>query len=182
MATIRKRSVYDRYAVTEKYLYARARALTLRPNSLGVKLSADNQVYGAVIDMPMGASTLGTLVCLANGTANLYFNNGNGMLGEASKYRSVANASRSLIASMSQVLPVCERVIEFDLPASNCYYIYLLTRKGIYKTSFDPAKFSTMVFDEKTKLNRFAFFLAQKVMGELKNAQIKDNSHKSEAK
>ena len=44
MATIRKRSVYDRYAVTEKYLYSRARALTLRPNDLKVKLSADNQL------------------------------------------------------------------------------------------------------------------------------------------
>lgn len=174
MANMRRRSALDRYAVTEKYLYARARALTLRPNALGVKLSADNQVYGAVIDMPMG-STLGTLVCLANGTANLYFNDGNGVIGEASKYRSVSNVSRSVIASMTQVLPVCERVIEFDLPAANNYYVYLLTRKGIYKTSFDPSKFNASPNDEKTKIHRFAFFLTQKVLAELKTAQLKDN-------
>ena len=176
IATIRKRSVYDRYAVTEKYLYSRARALTLRPNDLKVKLSADNQVYGAVIDMPMGASRLGTLVCLVNGTANLYFNNGDGITGEASKYRSVANASRALIANMSQVLPICERVIEFDLPAANNYYVYLLTRRGIYKTSFDPSKFNPMLLDDKTRLNRFALFLSNKVMNELMNSQIKDKA------
>lgn len=177
MANIKRRSVYDRYAVTEKYLYSRARAITLRPNALGVKLSADNQVYGAVIDMPMGPDILGTLVCLANGSANLYLSNGGGMLQAASKYRSVANASRSLIASMSQVLPACERVIEFDLPSANRCFVYLLTRKGIYKTSFEPAKLSSAdMTDEKTKLNRFAYFLAQKVMGELRTAQIKDSS------
>lgn len=175
MANMNRRSALDRYAVTEKYLYARARALTLRPNALGVKLSADNQVYGAVIDMPMG-NTLSTLVCLANGTANLYFNNGNGVIGEAGKYRSVSNMSRSLISSMSQVLPACERVIEFDLPAANTCFVYLLTRKGIYKTAFDPSKFNENQDNENTKIHRFAFFLAQKVLGELKTAQLKDQA------
>lgn len=176
MATIRKRSVYDRYSVTEKYLYSRARALTLRPNALGVKLSADNQVYGAVVDIPMGPSRLATLVCLANGTANLYFNNGETISGLASKYRSVANAARSFTTSVGQVLPACERVIEFDLPASNNYYVYLLTRKGIYKTSFDPSKLNPITTDEKEKLNRFAYFIIQKTMGELSNAQVKEKA------
>ena len=182
MATIRKRSVYDRYAVTEKYLYSRAKALTLRPKELGVKLSSGTQVYGAVIDMPMGASTLGTLVCLANGTANLYLNNGNGILGAASRYRSVANASRSVVTSFAQILPSCERVIEFDLPSANNYYVYLLTKKGIYKTSYDPSKLNPMVLDETTKMHRFAHFLVQKVMGELSNAQLKDKAAKKSDK
>lgn len=176
MATIRRRSVFDRYAVTEKYLYARAKALTLRPNSLGIKLSHDTQVYGAVIDMPMGPSTLGTLVCLANGTANLYLNNGNSVAGEASKYRSVANAARSAVASFRQILPSCERVIEYDLPVSNTYYVYLLTKKGIYKMSYDPSKLNVMIADETVRTGRFAHFLIQQVMKELSAAQMKDKA------
>ncbi len=178
MATIRKRSVLDRYTVTEKYLYSRAKALTLRPNALGVKLSADNQVYGAVIDMPMPGNMLGTLVCLANGTANLYFNNGNSVSGLATKYRSVSNAARSMTSSIGQILPACERVIEFDLPPANQYYVYLLTRKGIYKTAFNPTKLSPITTDQNEQLQRFAYYIIRKTMNEVQNAQMKEQKNK----
>ena len=70
----KRRSPLNRYPVTQKYLEARAGAIF---SATDIKMTApESQVYGLVIDIPMGPNLLSTLVCYANGSANLFYNNG----------------------------------------------------------------------------------------------------------
>ena len=81
---------FERFNVCEPYLLARIKALRMPPAVIGLKLTDDKQVYSAVVDIPMGRGLLGTLVCLANGAVNLYFNNGNEYTGASTKYRNLS--------------------------------------------------------------------------------------------
>lgn len=169
---IRRTTGLDRYGVCESYLLNRIRGLSVTPMAVGVKCNADNQVYGAVIDMPMGQDLLTTLVVSMNGTANLFFNTGGGVLGLGQKYPQVSSAVLSFLVSAGQALPSCTRTREFDLPTKKDNYIYLLTRKGVYKMVLDP----TQMLTEKDKSKRFIFNLYQRVLTELQNAQIRDRN------
>jgi len=169
---IRRKSGLDRYGACEAYLSSRIRGLTIPPVAVGVKLNADDQVYGAVIDMPMGQDLLTTLVVLMNGNANLYFNNGGGVLGLGQKHQTVSSAVRAFLVNAGQALPSCERTREFDLPTHKTHYIYLLTRRGVYKMTLDPSQMLT----ETDKSKRFIFNMYQKVLTELRIAQMKEKS------
>jgi hypothetical protein len=163
----------ERYLVTEQYLMARRKALTMPPAVIGAKLTADDQVYSVVVDMTMGPNMLCTMVCLLNGTANLYFNNGESVVGLAAKHSLVAQAARSLNVSVGQSLKLCQRTSVFDLPpVSSIHYVHLMTRKGVYKTTIDPLTINS----SSDKMQQFIFFLYQKVMSEMRNAQIKDKA------
>lgn len=169
---IRRQSGLDRYGACEAYLSSRIRGLTIPPVAVGVKLNADNQVYGAVIDMPMGRDLLTTLVVLMNGTANLYFNTGGGILGLGQRHQTVSSTVRSFLVSAGQALPACKHTREFDLPTHNTNYIYLLTRRGVYKMELNP---TTMV-TEPDKSKRFIFTMYQRILTELRTAQMKDRA------
>ena len=71
----KKRSILDRYTASQKYIVSRGKALTFPASPFKKELKND-EVYGAVIDMPMSPTVLSTLVCFVNGAANLYFNLG----------------------------------------------------------------------------------------------------------
>jgi hypothetical protein len=165
---IRRQSGLDRYGACESYLSNRIRGLTVPPVAVGVKLNADDQVYGAVIDMPMGRDLLTTLVVLMNGTANLYFNTGGGVLGLGQRHQTVSSAVRSFLVSAGQALPSCTHTREYDLPTRKTNYIYLLTRRGVYKMELDPSQMLT----ETDKSKRFIFTMYQKVLTELRKAQM----------
>ncbi|MCC8069372.1 MAG: hypothetical protein LIO71_06460 [Ruminococcus sp.] len=169
---IRRQSGLDRYGACEAYLSSRIRGLTIPPVAVGVKLNADNQVYGAVIDMPMGRDLLTTLVVLMNGTANLYFNTGGGVLGLGQKHQTVSSAVRSFLVSAGQALPSCTHTREYDLPTHKTNYVYLLTRRGVYKMELEP---STML-TETDKSKRFIFSMYQKILTELRVAQMRDRA------
>jgi hypothetical protein len=169
---IRRTTGLDRYAVCESYLMNRIRGLSVTPMAVGVKCNADNQVYGAVIDMPMGQDLLTTLVVSMNGTANLFFNTGGGVLGLGQKYSQVSSAVLSFLVSAGQALPSCTKTREYDLPTKRDHYIYLLTRRGVYKMVLDPKEMAK----ETDKSKRFIFTLYQRVLNELQNAQRKDRA------
>ena len=71
----KKRSILDRYTASQKYIVSRGKALTFPASPFKKELKND-EVYGAVIDMPMSPTVLSTLVCFVNGAANLYFSLG----------------------------------------------------------------------------------------------------------
>ena len=169
---ITRQSGLDRYGACQAYLTSRIKGLTIPPVAVGVKLNADNQVYGAVIDMPMGQNLLTTLVVLMNGTANLYFNTGGGVLGLGQRHQTVSSAVRSFLVSAGQVLPSCQHTREYDLPTHKINYIYLLTRRGVYKMELDPSQMLT----ETDKSKRFIFTMYQKILTELRIAQMKDRA------
>lgn len=165
---------FERYNVCEPYLMARIKALRMPPAVIGVKLTDDKQVYSAVIDIPMGPNLLGTMVCLANGAVNMYFNNGASITNLSARHPSLAQTVRTFIASAGQSLPACERTSVFDLPLnSSAHYAHIMTRKGVYKTVIDPFHLEG---SDENKMKAFLLHLYQNVMNEIKNAQAKDQA------
>lgn len=161
----------ERYNVCEPYLLTRIKSLRMPPAVIGIKLTNDKQVYSAVIDIPMGPNLLGTLVCLANGAVNIYFNNGASITGLAARHPALAQSARSFLASAGQSLPVCERTSVFDIPMnSSLHYVHLMTRKGVYKTVINPMTAA----NEADKMRAFLLHLYQKVMNEVRIAQAKE--------
>ncbi|MCQ2464642.1 MAG: hypothetical protein MJ095_03560 [Oscillospiraceae bacterium] len=161
----------ERYNVCEPYLISRIKALRMPPAVIGVKLTDDKQIYSAVVDIPMGRGVLGTLVCLANGTVNIFFNNGSQITGISAHNPALAQACRSFLASAGQSLPVCQRTSVFDLPmGSSEHFVHLMTRKGVYKTVINPAT----AVNEENKMRAFLLHLYQKVMNEVQTAQIRE--------
>jgi hypothetical protein len=164
---------FERYNVCESYLLSRIKALRMPPAVIGIKLTDDKQIYSAVVDIPMGRGLLGTLVCLANGAVNLYFNNGASIKGLSASHPALAQACRSFLVSAAQSLPVCERTSVFDLPTNpSTHYVHLMTRKGVYKTVVNPQTAAS----EEDKMRAFLLHLYQKVMNEVQNAQTREAS------
>lgn len=170
MATV-KHSPLDRYMVTEKYIVTRGTALHFPPKIFGKLVKDDNTVYGVVVDMPMSPTVLCSAVFYINGAANLYFNNGSEYIGAAQRYQTVAQPARVAVASAAHILGEATRTKKFDLPNAQHHFIYLLTKKGIYKKEL---KLSNLP-NESKEMQTF-FYLCQQVMGALRNAQVKDRS------
>ena len=166
---IQRRIVMDRYPVCKEYIMTRGKALTFPAEHFGKDLT-DDTVYGAVIDMPMGPRLLTTMVCYINGAANLYFNLGGDYSGAAQRHPGVVQAARSFILNAGQYLEDAEKVTQFDLPRGRTQFVYLLTKGGIYKLAFEPA--NVPMGDKR----RVLLAMYQRVMGELRNAQLKDQS------
>jgi len=161
----------ERYNVCEAYLLNRIKALRMPPAVIGVKLTDDKQIYSAVVDIPMGRGVLGTLVCLANGAVNVFFNDGNMITGIAAKSPALSQACRAFLASAGQSLPVCQRTSVFDIPAvSGEHYVHLMTRKGVYKTVINPMTAAS----EADKMRAFLLHLYQRVMNEISNVQARE--------
>ncbi len=165
-----KRSVLDRYTVSQKYIVARGRSLAFSSAPFKVELT-DKQVYGIVIDMPMSPTVLATLVCFINGSANLYFNLGGEFLNAAARYRGVAQAAYDFVKNASDYLGCCEKTTKFDMPTAGKNYVHFLTNSGVYKTVIVPNAIPAEDSDRK-KINYFT----QRVMAELRTAQLKDKA------
>lgn len=163
-----KRSILDRYTASQKYIVSRGRALTFPSAPFKVKLEP-KQVYGAVIDMPMSPTVLATMVCFINGSANLYFNLGGEFVNAAARYRGVAQASFDFIKNASNYLDCCEKTTKFDMPTAGKNFVYFLTNSGVYKTVITPGAIPADD-DSRKKIH----FFTQRVMSELRVAQLKD--------
>lgn len=169
MAVVRRRSPLDPYPVTPKYLATRNSALHIPPAQFSnMKFKAD-EVYGIVIDIPMGQTVMASMVCFINGAANLYFNNGGEYTGASTKYKSVVQAARNLVVNATPLKQICKRTSQFPLPVAGMHYIYMLTKRGIFKAEINP---QTIYTDTKEK--RVVYHLYQQVMGALRVAQLRD--------
>ena len=168
MAVIR-RSPLDPYPVTPKYLQTRNSALHITPAQLkGVKVKSD-EVYGIVIDVPMGPEIMVTMVCFLNGAANLYFNTGGEYTGASMRYKSVVQAARNLVVNATPLKAKAKRTSSFPLPVGSTHFVYLLTKRGVYKTEITPGQFTE---DDNEK--RVVYYLYQQMMGALRMAQMRD--------
>jgi hypothetical protein len=143
----------------------RKMAFDIKPESLGVTLDNDEQVYGAIIDMGMNSNNVCTMVCFIDGTASLYFSTGGGFIG-AGEHEDVRKAAGSFLVSIHQVLPVMRKTDCFDIvPIENHHIFYLLTRAGVYTIDIDLDDYS------KSKETYFLFSLAQMVLSEIRKVQ-----------
>ena len=155
----------DRYSVTQKYLMTRGQAINF-PAQYFSKNFKKNDVFGVVIDIPMTSDVLTTMVCFINGAANIY-----------QKYRSLVQAAHTLVASAGQLLPKCTKTKSYDLPKGRTQNIFLLTKGGIYKTEVKPG----MIPEDQQELRAF-YVLYQRVLGEIRNCQLKDQAFGANAK
>lgn len=169
------RPIGDRYPVTQKYLMTRGQAINFPSKYFNGNLKKDD-VYGVVIDIPMSPQILTTMVCFINGAANLYFNNGGEYSGASQKYRNLVQVTHALVANAGQLIPKCSKVTSYDIPKGRTHYIFLLTKGGIYKTEI-PAGYIPETEPEK----RNVYMLYQRVLGELRNCQLKDDAEKRRA-
>ncbi len=171
-----RRSPLDRYSVTQNYLMTRGQALTFPSKYFKIKLKP-NEVYGVIVDMPMGNSILTTMVSFLNGATNLYFNMGGEYSGASQRYVNLVQATRTLVLYANNLLPQCEKVKAFDLPTGNNHFIYLLTNNGVYKTQLHPA-----TIGQESPEKRGVFNLYQKVLTEVRTCQLKDQQAKANNK
>ncbi len=168
MATIR-RSPLDPYPVTPKYLQTRNSALHIPPIQFrGMKFKSD-EVYGVIIDIPMGATVLATMVCFINGAANLYFNNGAEYTGASTKYKSVVQAARNLVVNATPLKAQGKRTSAYPLPVGGTHFVYLMTKRGTFKVDINPRNIPA-----DNKEMRVVYYLYQQVMGALRLAQMRD--------
>lgn len=170
-----RRSPLDPYPVTPKYLQTRNSALHIPATQFpGFKVKPD-EVYGIVIDVPMGPEIMLTMVCFINGAANLYFNNGGEYTGASTRYKPVVQAARNLVVNATPLKAKARHTSAFPLPVGSTHFIYLLTKRGVYKTEITPGQFT-----EEDKEKRVVYYLYQQVMGALRNAQLRDAEGLSE--
>lgn len=162
----------DRYPVTQKYLMTRNQALNF-PISYFKGNFKKNDVYGVVVDIPMPGNVLTSMVCFINGAANLYFNNGGEYTGASQKYRTLVQAAHNLVSSCNYLLPKCEKTTRFDIPRGRSHNLFLLTKNGVYKTEFAPG-----LIPETEPEKRTIYVLYQKVLGELRSCQLKDEAER----
>lgn len=166
----KKRSTLDRYVTSQKYIVSRGKALTFPAAPFKQDIGPD-QVYGAVIDMPMSPTLLSTLVCFINGSANVYFNIGGEYVNASARYRGVAQASFDFIRLATPLLDCCKKTTKFDLPVAGKNYVYFLTKNGVYMTEIVP---SAIAKEDESK--RKIHNLYQRVMAQLRIAQMKDQA------
>jgi ATP adenylyltransferase/5',5'''-P-1,P-4-tetraphosphate phosphorylase II len=166
----------DRFNVTQKYLMTRGQAIGFPYQPFTQFIKGKNDVYGVVIDIPMSADVLTTLVCFINGAANIYFNNGGEYTGAAQKYRNLVQASHTLVANAGQLLPKCKKTKQFDLPKGRTNNIFLLTRSGVY-----AAQIQAGAIPEEEQELRSIYVLYQRVLNEIRTCQLKDEADRRNA-
>ena len=167
----------DRYNVTQKYLMTRGQAINFPAEYFATfsKLKK-NDVFGVVIDIPMSADILTTMVCFINGAANIYFNNGGEYTGASQKYRNLVQAAHTLVANAGQLLPKCTKTKSYDLPKGRTNNIFLLTKGGVYKTELK----SGLIPETEPELRTF-YVLYQRVLSEIRSCQLKDEADRRNA-
>ena len=154
------------------YLMTRGQAIGF-PSKFFDEEYKDREVYGVVIDLPMSPQLLTTMVCFINGAANLYFNNGGEYTGASQKYRNLVQSSHALVTNAPMLLPKCEKAKHFDIPSDRTHYVFLLTRKGVYRTEIP-----TGLIPESEPEKRTFYMLYQRVLNKLRNCQLKDDAEK----
>lgn len=169
---INRQGSFDNYVVTEKYLSIRNTALHYPAKELG--RFGQNEVFGVVIDIPLNPVLLCTLTVYANGACNLHFNNGAEYTGAALRHQTVIQPSRVLVANAANLLPQAAPAKKFPLPMGRQNYVYLLTKKGIYKRAIDP-----MTVRQDTKEAQTVYVLYQQLMQVMHSAQLKDRANNS---
>ncbi len=130
-----------------------------------LRLDADNQVYGAIVDMVIGGGIRASLWCCFDGMVSLFDERGTGVMGISKKYGSVKLAGLQFLYNSGRCLSKFEKAASFELPYDGRHIVHLLTRKGVYKAFINPEK-----LEEASQELRFVFSLYNKVMAEIANS------------
>ncbi len=162
-------SFYRRVPVSKPYLVTRNQALRLSPSNF-TQFMTESTIYGVVVDMPMAPTVITTLACYINGAANLYFSNGEDYSGAAQRYPGVVQAARMFVSNAARFITDDNKVSTLELPNSRSHFVYLLTTKGIHRVTVNP------IPGQQTPEERVLLSMYQRVMSELRTAQMKDKA------
>ena len=121
------------------YTGLRQQIFDLEPEQLMIELENEKQVYAAVIDMPIKIG-IATLVCILDGTVNLYFSNGDVMLGSGQGYEEVRSSGMMLLFNVGHILHELKVADNYELPNNEDAVAFLLTKDTVYKTQFNMNK------------------------------------------
>lgn len=155
--------------VSKPYLMTRNQALRLSPSNF-TQFMTKSTVYGVVVDIPMAPNVITTLACYINGAANLYFSPGGDYSGAAQRYPSVVQATRAFVTQAADMLDLGEKADSLELPNNRQHIVYILTTGGIYRIRLNPTS------GNHNQKERYLMALYQRVMGELRGAQMKDKA------
>lgn len=155
--------------VSKPYLVTRNQALHLSPSNF-TQFMTQSTVYGVVVDMPMARNITTTMACYINGAANLYFSPGGDYSGAAQRYPSVVQSARAFVNAAASYIETAKKADTLELPPAGTHFAYILTTGGIYRLELHP-------FDEnRSERDRLFIGLYQRVMNELRGAQMKDKA------
>lgn len=96
--------------VAEIYTQLRSTALSVLPEHVGVSHDQSDQTLALVADWRMGEQQQATVVCLADGGASIYFNNGGGMIGGIG-HDDVRDQVAQTLDLVHEIMPHLEPVI-----------------------------------------------------------------------
>jgi hypothetical protein len=121
------------------YIGLRDKILSLAPNEVGFQPSLElPNVWGVLMETGYPEAIV-TLVSLADGTTSLYFSNGGGMIGGGG-HPSVAEATKSFLASAEKFYPKMSLSDSYPLPTIGRVKFYVLTYSGTFTIDIDEAE------------------------------------------
>lgn len=169
MATQKPNGFSRRVPVSKPYLMTRNQALRISSSHF-TQFMTKSTIYGVIVDMPMAPNVITTLACYINGAANLYFSNGNDYSGASQRYPALVQATRAFVTNAAAYIRDDNRADSLELPAGKLHFAYLLTTSGIHRIALNPLPSNTDPA-ERVFMNMY-----QRVMGELRVAQMKDQA------
>lgn len=149
----------------QTYLGLRNQALKIKPYDLHLDVTSNDQVYAAIVDIPIN-DKIATLCCVFDGTVSLYYCNGGGLLGLGQRYDTVRKSSGSLLISAGQTIPFLQYAYDVSVVRDGKAHVFLLVRDGIFQETIDMNHIDT---EEKHK--KFLNFLIQNVINSIRVSQ-----------
>ena len=149
----------------QTYLGLRNQALKIKPSDLHLNLTSNDQVYAAIVDIPIN-DKFATLCCVFDGTVSLYYSNGGSLLGLGQRYDTVSKSSGSLLISAGQTIPFLQYACDVSVVFDGKAHVFLLVRDGIFQETINMAHIET---EEKHK--KFLNFLIQNVINSIRISQ-----------
>lgn len=113
------------------YSDLRNRILTLQPDSLGV--APDSNEPLAVLMETGYPEAVASLVCVADGSASLYFSNGGGIVGSG-EHEAVNATARSFIEASEAYRDAFEPTRVYPLPKQGGIRFYIVTASAVLAT------------------------------------------------
>jgi hypothetical protein len=144
--------------MNDVYLGLREQAFLITPKDIEVYLENEEQVFAAVVDIPIRGKMV-TMLCLLDGTVSMYYSNGKYDIG-LGKIDNIRKAAASFLVSSGQCLKFMDPY-ESNEFIEQCIKVFLFYKGGIktQKINIDGLM---------TKEERFLNFLIQYVLSEIR--------------
>lgn len=147
--------------MNELYLGLREQAFLIKPQNIGVYLENNEQVFAAVVDVPVNGKIV-TMFCSFDGTVSMYYSNGKCNIGLGKK-ENIRKAAISFLVSSGQCLKLMDSY-ESNKIIEQSMQVFLFYKSGV-KTQ------KICINSLKTKEEKFLNFLVQNVLSVIRTNQ-----------